>query len=268
MKLVILSCLFILSSCANYINQLHRQIDTNKKEPSRAVTQDLTPEEKKDMNKIRSPFEDPFYYASYYKGKPIKLKQDLRPINDPKSMTSSGQPEYRKRYKANDFTDSGNDASLWSGKGKSRYLFSDAKSKEIGDIIVINVFESLKNSISSELKKNFGVPPAPKPVVAAADPAKSDPANPEAAEKKDPEVKEDSEDKDLAATNKVYDKISGLIVEEVNQDYLLVKGKKEVIFQKKSHEVGVQALVSRDDITENNEIPSDKMLETQVLILR
>lgn len=265
MKKIVVLLLFLNFGCANYINQLHREMDGGKPAAT-PVRENLEPTSSS-QKKIRSPFEDPFYYATYYKGKPIKLKQDLRPIDDPLSVESAGPAKYKERMKAEDFKDNGNQASLWAGKGKSRYLYSNVKSKDIGDIIVINVFESLKNRISNELKRNFGVPQpvATQPKVAAAPAAEG--AKPETA--KEPEAKTpDGVDKDLEATNKVYDKISGLIVEEVNQDYLLVKGKKEVIFQKRSHEIGVQALVSRDDITENNEIPSDKMLETQVLVLR
>lgn len=269
MKFLLYSLLIFNFGCANYVNQLHRQIDSKKQPTNAPIKNNLETSEKKNPNQIRSPFEDPFYYASYYKGKPIKLKNDLRPINAPKSVGAAGAsntPEYKKRHKAGDFKDNGNNASLWSGKGKSRYLFSDIKSKEIGDIIIINVFESLKNRISNELKRNFGS--APKKAVVAVKPAADDKATTGKKEEPKKEVAKVEEDKDLEATNKIYDKISGLIVEEVNQDYLLVKGKKEVIFQKRNHEVGVQALISRDDINQNNEIPSDKMLETQVLILR
>lgn len=273
MKILLLLLLFLVSSCANYISKLHKEIDGDKSKTSAPVKSNLRAQNKKDPSRIRSPFEDPFYYATYYKGKPIKLKQDLRPIDTPKSLSNGGnsRPAYKKRTKADDFLDRGNEASLWSGKGKSRYLYSDVKSKEIGDIIVINVFESLKNRISNELKRNFGVV-EPKKVTSESsttDEKKDDKVAEASKEtKKEDKKKDDNVDKDLEATNKVYDKISGLIVEEVNQDYLLVKGKKEVIFQKRKREVGVQALISRDDIADNNEIPSDRMLETQVLILR
>jgi flagellar basal body L-ring protein FlgH len=56
-------------------------------------------------------------------------------------------------------------------------------------------------------------------------------------------------------------------VEELNKDYIVLKGRKEVIFKKEKRSIEVQALVSRKDIMENDYVNSDRLLESRVFIL-
>ena len=57
-------------------------------------------------------------------------------------------------------------------------------------------------------------------------------------------------------------------MEEVSKDYIMLRGRKDVIFKKEKRSIEVQALVSRKDIMENDYVNSDKMLDARVFILR
>ena len=67
---------------------------------------------------------------------------------------------------------------------------------------------------------------------------------------------------------KIYDKISGTVMEEISKDYILLRGRKDVIFKKEKRSIEVQGLVSRKDIMENDYVNSDKLLDSRVFILR
>ena len=67
---------------------------------------------------------------------------------------------------------------------------------------------------------------------------------------------------------KVHDKISTQVIESVNKDYLLVRGRKEVLFKDAKRYVEIQALVSRKDITDNDTVKSDRILEPKIRVLR
>lgn len=246
MKLVFL---LFLTSCASYVNGLHRQIDREEKSARNGGSRN-----------------DP--YSAYREQGFKKTTVDKRPISNPNSISNlnpaidmppSVKRDYKNggaRTKAQDFKDGGSSGSLWvDAPGGS--LFTTDVNKSVGDIIIINVLDSLRGQISTELKRAFPEPAPPKkkegetPAAAAAA-APVAPAAPVADE--------------LDA--KVYDKISGVVAEEINRDYFLLRGKKEIIFRKEKRYIEVQALVSRKDILDNDSINSDRLVESRVLILR
>ncbi len=172
------------------------------------------------------------------------------------------EKEAVKRYTANDLTDSGNDGSLWSGSDPNAFLFSNNKSKSSGDIVQINVLPRLKNEITMELKKAFPENPFEAKVANESKAGETKPANDKAAEKKEvaPEAN--------AGAENAQDKISGVVVEEINRDHLLIKGRKNVLYKNRKRMVEVQALVSRKDIGDNDTINSDAILESNVSVVR
>lgn len=173
------------------------------------------------------------------------------------------EKEAVKRYTASDLTDTGSDGSLWAGSDPNAFLFSANKSKNSGDIVQINVQSRLKNEITMELKKAF--PENPFEEKAKDETAK--PADPKAAvaDKASTEKKEASAE---SATDSAQDKISGIVVEEINREHLLIKGRKNVLFKNRKRMVEVQALVSRKDIGENDTLSSDSILESNVTVVR
>ena len=125
-------------------------------------------------------------------------------------------------------------------------------------MVIINVLENLRNQISSELKRTF----PDKPKRAGKEGEKTAEADKKAALTA-PSAKDDNE-----MDMKVYDKVSGTVMEEISKDYIVLRGRKEVIFKKEKRSIEIQALVSRKDIMENDYVNSDKLLESRVFILK
>ena len=248
MKSLSLLLLFFLASCANFVDSVHRAID---KEEKQKVT--------------RAHDADPI--APYREQDRFRPENDKRPIKNPVTYSLGNGPagqmrppvkrEYRpQRHKASDFTDNDSDGSLWANQGSSSSLFTYQNDKHTGDMVIINVLESLRNQISSELKRTF--PDMPK---------KADAKGGKAEAGKEPAAAPGAPGQDNEMDMKVYDKISGTVVEEISKDYILLRGRKEVIFKKEKRSIEVQALVSRKDIMENDYVNSDKLLESRVYIL-
>ncbi len=244
---LILCALLGLSGCANYVRGLHRQIDRDEK-----VARD-------------GGLSDP--YAAYREQGFKRHRADRRPVKNPHSIsalnpTNDLPPPVKRDYRtvgqrssAQDFVDSGQSGSLWvTPHGGS--LFTTEITKRVGDIIIVNVLDNLRNQISGELKRAFPARPTKK---------KEGPAP---AAGSAPEPPAGGGDKADELDTKVYDKISGVVAEEINKDYFLLRGKKEVIFRKEKRFIEVQALVARKDIEDNDSINSDKLVESRVLILR
>ena len=259
MKIVLLFMLSLLVSCAGYVDQIHRQLDR---------------EEKVSRGGDRiNPRNDPRdRYAAYRERDRFRPEDDKRPIKNPLTYSLGSDPsgqrrpppvkrDYRpQRYKADDFVDDDNGGSLWANQGSSASLFTYQNDKHMGDMVIINVLENLRNQISSELKRTF----PDKPKRANKDSGKEG-EDKKAAQAPQP-AGANGQDNELDM--KVYDKISGTVMEEISKDYILLRGRKEVIFKKEKRSIEVQALVSRKDIMENDYVNSDKLLESRVFILR
>lgn len=247
-KILIILTTSLLFSCSNYINKMYSDLDKDqvRRNPPR-------PDQ---FQRFRNPTAQSNYHdqlnrpvANGYqdnRNRPPEVRRNYRP-----------QSSVKKRYTADDLTDtSSNDSSLWAGKGRQKHLFTAQKDKKHGDIILVNVKKNLKNDMTLELKKAFpDYPKVAKPAGKEED--KNATPEPEAPEQE----KQESE-------GKVYDRISSVVIEEINEGHLLLRGQKSVLFKKRKRLVEVQALVSRRDITDSDTIDSDKMLETSVHILR
>jgi flagellar L-ring protein precursor FlgH len=251
MKTVLILLLLSLTSCASYVNTVHRQIDREENVISRENLEQRDP------------------YARYRPNSRFKTDQDRRPIKNPVTYSLGSNPggsmrppvkrEYRpQRYQAEDFVDQDTSGSLWANQGSSSSLFTYQNDKKMGDMVIINVLENLRNQISSELKRVFPDKPSRK----GKDSAGSEADKKAAAAPTTPGSAQDNE-----MDMKVYDKISGTVMEEISKDYILLRGRKEVIFKKEKRSIEVQALVSRKDIMENDYVNSDKLLESRVFVL-
>lgn len=168
-----------------------------------------------------------------------------------------------KRFTASDLTDNGSDGSLWAGSDPNAFLFSNSKTKTSGDIVQINVLPRLKNEITLELKKAF--PDNPYDSKVAKNDKADDARAPAGAEDKKADKKEAPES---SLSEGAQDKISGVVVEEINREHLLVKGRKNVLYKNRKRMVEIQALVSRKDIGDNDTINSDAILESNISVVR
>lgn len=175
-----------------------------------------------------------------------------------------GEKESLKRYTASDLTDNGNDGSLWAGSDPNAFLFSNNRSKNSGDIVQISVLPRLKNEITMELKKAF----PDNPYEARANAEKSGDPKAPATNPEKPATEKREVASESSMSEGAQDKISGIVVEEINREHLLVKGRKNVLFKNRKRMVEVQALVSRKDIGENDVISSDSILESSVTVVR
>lgn len=250
---LILSALILLNfmACSSYVNRIHNQISREsgaKRGPQRRY--------------------DP--YAKYRPNTRYIRSNDRRPIQNPKTlggyantastrnMAPSTRREYQRRggrVKAADLKDNSGDGSLWSSKNSESFLFVTNNIKKKGDIVIIEVMSKLKDTIQDELKRTF----------------------PERKKKKkkgeEDKDKKEGEETTVAATeannpNEVYDKISTQVVEQINKDYLLVRGRKEVLFKEFKRYIEVQGLVPKKYINDNDSIDSDSILEPKITVLR
>ena len=248
MKSILLLSLLSLVSCAGFVDRIHKQIDREEKVNGKR------PSEPKDR------------FAAYRQKDRFRPEEDKRPIKNPISYSLGGAPGSNrdqrregKRANADDFKDNDNNGSLWSNQGSSSSLFTYQNDKHAGDIVIINVLENLRNQISAELKRTF--PDRPRRSKDGEKPGKEEKAA-QSSGGAGPNAPEHEMDM------KVYDKISGTVTEDISKDYILLKGRKEVIFKKEKRSIEVQGLVSRKDIMENDYVNSDKLLESRVFILK
>jgi len=253
MKTLTLFLLFFLVSCAGFVDNIHRQMDREDKIVK--GTREYQPKDR---------------YAAYRAQNRFHPENDKRPIKNPLTYSLGSDPsgqmkppvkrDYRpQRYKADDFVDDVSSGSLWANQGSSSSLFTYQNDKHTGDMVIINVLENLRNQISAELKRTF--PDKPRRSGKEVSSKEGADEKKEAANSASPN-KEDNE-----MDMKVYDKISGTVMEEISKDYIVLRGRKEVIFKKEKRSIEVQALVSRKDIMENDYVNSDKLLEQRVFIL-
>ncbi|WP_127715668.1 flagellar basal body L-ring protein FlgH [Halobacteriovorax sp. HLS] len=247
-KLLIIISTSLLFSCSNYINKMYNDLDRDQVRRN--------PPRQDQFQRFRNPTAQNNYHNQLSRPVANNYQNDR---NRPPQVRRNYKPQssIKKRYTADDLTDtSRNDSSLWAGKGRQKHLFTAQKDKKHGDIILVNVKKTLKNDMTLELKKAF--PDYPK--VAKA---------PEKDEKKEQSAQPENDDQAKSEKEgKVYDRISSVVIEEINEGHLLLRGQKSVLFKKRKRLVEIQALVSRRDITDSDTIDSDKMLETSVHILR
>jgi flagellar basal body L-ring protein FlgH len=249
--LIILGSL-LFTSCAGYINSIHRDLDRQEYARKTKARQgrDHFDRFRKGAPKrnIQMPTANRYSSRSRRFVEPT-IKRKYRPAS-----------EAKKRMKANDLNDQGNYSSLWAGNGKENFLFTYDEQRKSGDIVMINVLSRLKNEITLELKKAFPAPPRPTKKPASEEEkgdgkkktAKAAPAKPKEEGEKD----------------EVYDRITGVVVEKINNQHMLVRGRKHLLFRNRKRLVEVQALVSERDITNQDAIDSDKILESTVNVIR
>ncbi len=228
----------LVTGCTNLVDRFHRQLDNDMGKINPDYVQN-----KKDKDntgperKISSQDE---YSTSTHDNLRPSVKRLYRPENT-----------VRKRYTATDLNDNSSSSSLWSGSNAEADLFTVDTRKRNGDIILIEVKPSLKNEITEELKRAF---PSPVAATEGTDGTKTTPATQAAPA--------DSE------KGEIQDKISSVIVEELKEKYLLVKGRKTLVFNGLKRMVEIQALVARRDISDTDTLDSNLILESTINIVR
>lgn len=245
MKVLFISLLFItsiFSGCSSYVGKMHREFDQadGKRRPQR---------------KQRDQFD--FYRQNQQKRQANGMDSSQAKVVMP---TVKRHYQEEKRVKADDLKDNGSSGSLWVGSGDDNFLFTNDRKKSSGDIVLIDVEASLKNEITAELKRAFPEPTRkPKAKDSAASKTAEGGSAPAAAAK----PAETSAEKD-----EVFDRISSIVIEEINKDHLLLRGRKFLLYKNRKRLVEIQALVPRRDVTNSDTVDSSAIIESSVNVIR
>ena len=254
--LLFLSTLSLFTSCSSYVNSIYKDFEQQERQNSEV---DIPSD---NFDQYRHPKRHTS--TEYNRVDKTVTTANANMVAPSTKRQYKAEKEAVKRYTASDLTDNGNDGSLWAGSDPNAFLFSNNKTKNSGDIVQISVLPRLKNEITMELKKAFPDNPyetRANAEVKAGNGGTTAPATEAAA----PAKKEAVAD---TGTDSAQDKISGVVVEEINREHLLIKGRKNVLFKNHKRMVEVQALVSRKDIGDNDTVSSDAILESNVTVVR
>ncbi|MCO4792642.1 MAG: flagellar basal body L-ring protein FlgH [Bacteriovoracaceae bacterium] len=249
---VIVGLLFF-TSCSSYINRVHKQLDREDRRQGRVKPSKYRNKKNDNFDLYRQGGRE------FISGNRKKRVSSAQNRYAPPSTRRQYKPETaaKKRYTAEDLNDNGNQASLWASDDNQ--LFQKIEKKRNGDIILINVLGRLKGDITMELKRAFPDPPKRRKKRGA----KGEKGKEEKPDAKTAEAAEPSPD-----GKKVHDKISSVVIEEINSDHLLLRGRKHLLYKNRKRLIEIQALISRKDIDDENSIHSDNILESSVNVLR
>ncbi len=267
MKTIKFLCALVLStqisSCASYIENLYRELD--KGNPVQSAPEADSAARTK----------DPFSMYRNANQFAEKANTSNTPNRIPQVERKYG-PVPKKRYREDDLNDNGSDGSLWSPSPETNYLFSKNDESKLGDIVVVNVKEALRAEIGRELRRLFPLPrplpSTPRAPASTSDGSASEAANdksnqnPEAAAKAAPPGNLSSGKN--SDPEKVYDRISGVIVERINDKHFLLRGRKTVLFGGSKRKVELQALIASRDLNSIGELDSDKIIEQDIKVLK
>lgn len=241
--LITLFAMSFLTSCGSYIGKMHNEFD-------RA-------DGKKVRRKKRG---DQFDF--YRNGS--KNRNSINPNMISSSQKKTLLPEVKRNYqnekriKADDLNDNGSSGSLWVGSGDDNFLFTNNTRKSSGDIVLIDIESRLKNEITAELKRAF--PEKRKASVKKGEAKEGAPAD--TAKKAAAKPAED------ASKDQVFDRVSSIVIEEINKDHLLLRGRKYLLFKNRKRLVEIQALVPRREITNADTVSSTNIIESTVNVIR
>ena len=237
-----------LTSCSSYIKEWHREID---RKPIRKSYLKGTSSREGQGSLRRSSVLSGRYSNKYSRSRSGKRVLSTADTNYLPPQVQRRYGKTQKRNQVNDLYDNGSEGSLWRGVGQESYFFSKNNIKKNGDIVIINVGEKLKRDIMLELSRRF-----PKML--------------NRKKKKKSDVSQNTNSKEEANKERrgIHERISGVVIEEINQGHLIVRGRKDIFHRKAKRLVEVQALIARRDIGDLDTIHSDKILESKVLVLR
>ena len=175
--------------------------------------------------------------------KGLKKKRQNRYLQSEQTTRPSGKNTENYRYTASDFEDNAPSASLWTGNGHDSFFEAGGVRKEKGDIITILVMNGLKIKIQGELAQYFSK---------------------KGGDEDSPTEAKDSNDQ----KDKVFDKISSIVSKEVRSNHIMIRGRKELIYEGVKRLIEVNALINRKDVSVEDTINSSKILQTNIRILR
>jgi flagellar L-ring protein FlgH len=239
--------LFSLISCSSFVKKMHSNIDQKDKQPNMR-NNSLDPFEMYRKENLRK--------SKKYNVISNKYQEDVTPSIKRKYESAN----VKKRKNDYDVFNNTKDGSLWTGTGQNNYFFSRNNEKNIGDIIIIQVEKGLRSMIAEELKRKLSMPKITKKSKTKSDKDSEKPE--EKTEAKKPNNKK--------ATNKaqVFDNISSVVIEKINNEHYLLRGKKEVLFKNVKHLIEIQGLISKKLINNDDRILSSNLIEKYVRLIK
>ena len=179
------------------------------------------------------------YLQNHSSYKKRKMSSKTHPVVHPKVKRKYG---VKKRYRKEDLRDDSYNGSLWASDQGNNFLFDDKIKKKQGDIIEIEVKENLKDEILAELRIH---------------------------EKKYIQTEEKKNEKPKSSSEETFsDKIVSILIEEINKNHVLLKGRKNLLYKGRKRLIELQALVARRHISTEGLLSSDHILESNVAIIR
>ena len=241
MKMVLMFFLLFLTSCSNYIAQKHRQFDQY---------------EQFKNNKDSFWGDDlPFYNqhsrlnrrgisTSNRKVLPPSVKRQYRPQK---------HTQTQKRYKASDLKDNNYDGGLWAeASGPNRgFLFTKRISIKNGDVVLVQIQKRLQEKINATLARKF---------------SKANKKTTTSKEKKEVPISNNSST--TGEDDKIFDVISSVVIDEINNKHLILRGVKEVFYKNKKRFIELAAMADRNNIESDGSLPSNKIIENRIKVLR
>lgn len=245
MRIMYLFIFLFLASCSSYIRKIHNKFNRYEDNRHRKIQQDELALYKKKPH-LRYPMVTT-----------INQKQVLPPVK----RKYQPQDRTRKRYTVDDLNDNLSVESLWvnSSQRGQGFLFNQKTHFKNGDIILIQVQGKLKNEIMAEFKRAFPLRIKKNKLIGNAGKNLAS-TTPVSLQSKEDNVSE----KD----NKIFDVISSIVIDEINQTHLLIRGRKQILFREKKRFMEIQALVNRHDIDSNGSLASNKLIESQIQVIR
>lgn len=234
----------ILSGCSSMIGKMHRDFD-------RADGK---------KRKIREGGDQFDFYRNQKskRGLSRRLDSSRKKVHIP-MIKRKYKPE--KRVKASHLNDNSDGGSLWGAGQEHNFLFTRDTEKSNGDIVLIDVESSLKNEITAELKRAFpGKKKRSKGLGGEAA------GGTKTAEGGGPKSKEGAQGADTK--EEVFDRISSIVIEEIQKDHLLLRGRKFLLYQNRKRLVEIQALIPRRSISNADTISSAEIIESTVNVIR
>ncbi len=229
--------------CSSYVSRVHQQIDREYQQMhnpnARAMpSTDTARQAQQGPSTQNSSFQPPSVQRQYQSSQAT-------------GSVGLGSSQGQQRTRAEDLRDNTPSTSLWASNESN--LFSHSRRRSSGDIVLINVMDRLKKEISLELRRNFPPPRRQQR---------------DQQQEEDEQQEEGSRDVAQEGESRIHDRISSVIIEQISRDHVLLRGRKNVLFQNARRLIEVQALVATRDIDNNDSIKSDDIIESQVTVLR
>lgn len=241
--LILIFSMSFLVGCSSYIGKMHGEFD-------------------RADGKRRKPRKYGDQFDFYRKGQ-ANSSRNMMSSSRKKVLLPSIKRNYQeaKRIKADDLNDNGSAGSLWVGSGDDNFLFTNNTRKSNGDIVLIDVESRLKNEITAELKRAF---PEKKRYTKKKEGEKEGAAasTAEASAKAKPEAEAGG------SKDQVFDRVSSIVIEEINKDHLLLRGRKFLLYKNHKRLVEIQALVPRREVTDADTVSSTNIIESTVNVIR